>query len=347
MKRHYLADWHFNPETVFGPKLVILGDASRRLSTITVRGVDPRRPYSIAGEIRVLRSHFSDRSRSRDQNSLIAGVRVFLHFRSRLKCLFICSVSQFWSQLFYASKPLKKLSLLLVQLGPNQFRSHIGSQNHNRDRWPIRSQKTEIRMAARSLLRCGHSCHSMAHSVYLSKPKKQLPGQKHHRRDKIYAFFSARQWGNDSTVWGDSPAKLHRKPGEKGNEATGENSKNPVETAPRSCRFPSMVVVKCVWAFKGVKCARFPGQNAYVPNVACLTRLPAPPPPQPDKREIDGDASQGNPCYHHFGDSTANSPLTDHHFLGNGSNSQARVRQLLIKNRQSPKGPCRTKNTMA
>ena len=41
-----------------------------------------------------------------------------------------------------------------------------------------------------------------------------------------------------STFWGDFLTKLHSKPGEKGKDSTGENStKNPVETAPRSCRW--------------------------------------------------------------------------------------------------------------
>ena len=41
---------------------------------------EPSRPYSIAGEIRVIRSHFADRSKSRDQSFSIASVCVVLDF---------------------------------------------------------------------------------------------------------------------------------------------------------------------------------------------------------------------------------------------------------------------------
>ena len=39
---------------------------------------------------------------------------------------------------------------------------------------------------------------------------------------------------------------MQRIPGEKGEKSTGENSKDPVETAPRICRLPSLVVVERV-----------------------------------------------------------------------------------------------------
>ena len=49
------------------------------------------------------------------------------------------------------------LSLLLLQLGPQWFRSRIGSQNHNRDRSPIRLRKAKIRTAAHNVLSLGDS----------------------------------------------------------------------------------------------------------------------------------------------------------------------------------------------
>ena len=52
-----------------------------------IRSFSDSGPYSIAGEIRVLRSHFSDRSGSRDQNCSIASVCVVIHFRSHFKSL--------------------------------------------------------------------------------------------------------------------------------------------------------------------------------------------------------------------------------------------------------------------
>ena len=54
-----------------------------------------------------------------------------------------------------------------------------------------------------------------------------------------------------SIFWGDFLAKLHSIPGEKGNKSTGENSKTPVKTAPRNCRF---LCLGLHW-----KIARFPG----------------------------------------------------------------------------------------
>ena len=62
------------------------------------------------------------------------------------------------------------LSLLLLQLGPKRFRSHIGSQTHNRDRSPIRSWKTGIRIAAHRLLSS-----ITANFCKLFVPKKGLP----------------------------------------------------------------------------------------------------------------------------------------------------------------------------
>ena len=43
--------------------------------------------------------------------------------------------------------------LMLLQFGPKRFRSHMGSQNTNRDQSPIRLRKTDIRIAAPFLLR--------------------------------------------------------------------------------------------------------------------------------------------------------------------------------------------------
>ena len=49
-----------------------------------------------------------------------------------------------------------------------------------------------------------------------------------------------------STFWGDCHTKLHCEPWEKGKHPLENIQKNPVETAPRSCRFLSRVVVERV-----------------------------------------------------------------------------------------------------
>ena len=59
----------------------------------------------------------------------------------------------------------------------------------------------------------------------------------------IYAFFSARKTGNFLHILGPFPYWITQQNLEK---STGENSKNPAETAPRNCRFLSLVVVECV-----------------------------------------------------------------------------------------------------
>ena len=76
--------------------------------------------------------------------------------------------------------------------------------------------------------------------VHESGPKN------HDNRDRISLLFSLP--GNRaivSTFWGDFLMKLHSKSGET-KKNTGENSKNPVETEPRSCRFLSLAVVERV-----------------------------------------------------------------------------------------------------
>ena len=62
------------------------------------------------------------------------------------------------------------------------------------------------------------------------------------------AFSPARKSGKFLHILGGFLAKLHRRPGEKGKKkTTGEkNLRNPVETAPRNCRFLSLVVVERV-----------------------------------------------------------------------------------------------------
>ena len=60
----------------------------------------------------------------------------------------------------------------------------------------------------------------------------------------FYAFSPPGSRAIFSTFGGDFLTKLHTQPGQKGNKSTGENSKNPVETAPRNCRFLSLVVVE-------------------------------------------------------------------------------------------------------
>ena len=63
----------------------------------------------------------------------------------------------------------------------------------------------------------------------------------------FYAFFSTCKFVQIfSTFCGDFLTKLHRKPGERGNNPLEKNEKNPVETAPRNCRILSLVVVERV-----------------------------------------------------------------------------------------------------
>ena len=61
----------------------------------------------------------------------------------------------------------------------------------------------------------------------------------------FYALFSARKSGNFLYILGLF-LKLHSKPREKGKNPLEKIQKNPVETAPRNCRFLSLVVVERV-----------------------------------------------------------------------------------------------------
>ena len=69
------------------------------------------------------------------------------------------------------------------------------------------------------------------------------------------ALFLRPEMGQFSPHFG---AKLRNKPGEKRKKSTGENSKNPMETAPRNCRFLSLVVVARVLIFVASKLDIFP-----------------------------------------------------------------------------------------
>ena len=75
----------------------------------------------------------------------------------------------------------------------------------------------------------------------------RLLGPKNHdsqRHDRIPLVFSLP--GNLAIffIFWVRSTQLHRKPWMKGEESTGENSKDPVEMAPRHCRFLSLVVVE-------------------------------------------------------------------------------------------------------
>ena len=66
-----------------------------------------------------------------------------------------------------------------------------------------------------------------------------------HRRDRILRFFLRTEIGQIYPHLGSiSLRNLHSKPGERGKKSTGENSKHPVETGPRNCRFLSLVLVE-------------------------------------------------------------------------------------------------------
>ena len=88
----------------------------------------PSRPYSTAGEIRVMRSHLSDRSKWRDQNFSIASVCVVVMQFRRTSKAFICTVFQFRSQFFPHLEFSRNSRMLGLRLGTMYFRSHIGSQ---------------------------------------------------------------------------------------------------------------------------------------------------------------------------------------------------------------------------
>ena len=60
------------------------------------------------------------------------------------------------------------------------------------------------------------------------------------------AIFSTGFFATFSRFWGARLTKLHREPGEKAKNTSGEP---PVETAPRNCRFLSLVVVERVLNF--------------------------------------------------------------------------------------------------
>ena len=65
-----------------------------------------------------------------------------------------------------------------------------------------------------------------------------------HRHDRILRIFLRPEIGPFSPHHGAIPLLNYTKNLEKKEKSTGENSKNPVETAPRNCRFLSLVVVE-------------------------------------------------------------------------------------------------------
>ena len=86
-------------------------------------------PSLPALEIRVIRSNFSDRNTSRDRNFSIASVCVVMHSRSRFKSPSIVGFPSFDPHL----QLFRNSFMLGLHLGTMQFRSHIGSQNNNRE----------------------------------------------------------------------------------------------------------------------------------------------------------------------------------------------------------------------
>ena len=113
---------------------------------------NPSRPYPFVGEIRLICSQLSVRTRSREQMELIAVFFAFQHLRSRSKCLYLqCFAISI--AVYFASKSLtcifqnnticgNDLPLMITGL---HLRSRIGSQKPARDRSRICSRKTEIR----------------------------------------------------------------------------------------------------------------------------------------------------------------------------------------------------------
>ena len=84
------------------------------------------------------------------------------------------------------------------------------------------------------------------YSTLLSRDRKNMTA-----RDGILLIFLCLGIGQLSPQFGvDLLSKLHTKTLEKTKKSTGENSKNPTETAPRNCRFLSLVVVERVQIFR-------------------------------------------------------------------------------------------------
>ena len=90
-------------------------------------------------------------------------------------------------------------------------------------------------------------------------------------RDKtgFYAIFSARKSGNFLHILGRFPYYMAQKTWRRRQRSTRENSKNPAETAPRNCRFLSLVVVERVlkhvqtyWK-TSEKCLQAPAKTNY------------------------------------------------------------------------------------
>ena len=82
---------------------------------------------------------------------------------------------------------------------------------------------------------------SKIHTQKMSGPKKN---HDNHRLDRILRFFSPpRNRAIFSTFWGHLLAKLHS---QLGKIHWRKFNQNPVETAPRNCRFLSPVVVERV-----------------------------------------------------------------------------------------------------
>ena len=68
------------------------------------------------------------------------------------------------------------------------------------------------------------------------------PDVRETRGSEVYNTLDVTQ--KCSIFWGAFLTRLDRKPGENGIRSTGNIQKNPVETVPRNCRSPSLVVVK-------------------------------------------------------------------------------------------------------
>ena len=81
----------------------------------------------------------------------------------------------------------------------------------------------------------------------------------------FYAIFSAWKSGNFLHILGRVLTKLNRKPEDISKSSAGENSKHPVETVPRHCKFLSLVVVERVlriWHFRPLNFECFSSQCA-------------------------------------------------------------------------------------
>ena len=89
--------------------------------------------------------------------------------------------------------------------------------------------------------------HYVHHAVGFLRDRKNHDSQ---RRDRILRFFLRPEIGQFFPRFGAISLLHNTEKLEEKEKSTGENSKNPVETALRNCRFLFLVVVECALIFQ-------------------------------------------------------------------------------------------------